>query len=93
MNGIKKMQCKDIEKMLILSLDNILEILEYTIQDVKERNLPYCSAKKMANKYIPIMLRNNNRLREFRLFMKENDIEISNIDLSERVNTKVDFFC
>lgn len=93
MNGIKKMQCKDIEKMLILSLDNILEILEYTIQDVKERNLSYCSAKKMANKYIPIMLRNNNRLREFRLFMKENDIEISNIDLSERVNTKVDFFC
>lgn len=93
MNGIKKMQCKDIEKMLILSLDNILEILEYTIQDVKERNLSYCSAKKMANKYIPIMLRNNNRLREFRLFMKENDIEISNIDLSKRVNTKVDFFC
>lgn len=93
MNGIKKMQCKDIEKMLILSLDKILEILEYTIQDVKERNLSYCSAKKMANKYIPIMLRNNNRLREFRLFMKENDIEISNIDLSERVNAKVDFFC
>lgn len=44
MNGIKKMQCKDIEKMIILSLDEVLEILEYTIQDVKDRNLPYCLA-------------------------------------------------
>lgn len=93
MNELKRMQCRDIEKKLIIALNEVLDTLEYTIQDVKNRNISYGAAKKTANKYVPIMLRNCNRLREFRLFMKENGIETSKIDLSDRVNKKVDFFC
>lgn len=93
MNEIKKLQCKDIEKAMIIALNEVLDTLEYTIQDVKKRNISYGAAKKIANKYVSIMLRKSNRLREFRLFMKENGIETSNLDLSDRVNKMVDFFC
>lgn len=91
MNELKKLQCKDVEKGMIISLNEVLDTLEYTIQDVKNRNISYGFAKKVANKYVPIMLRNSNRLREFRLFMNENGIETSKIDLSDRVNKMVDF--
>lgn len=93
MNELKKMQCRDIEKRMIISLNEVLDILERTILDVEGKHLSYCAAKKTANMYVPVMLRNANRLREFRLFMKDNDIEESDVNLLDRVDKYIQFFC
>lgn len=93
MNELKVLQCKEIEKSLIIALNEVLDILEYTILDVKDRNISYGVAKKVANKYIPIMLRNSNRLREFRVFMINNHIETLNINFLARIAKYVSFYC
>lgn len=90
---LKMKQCISIERMLILALDESLEILELTKRDIEDRNTSYGRAKKVANKYIPVMLRNSNRLREFRLFMKENNIIGSTTDLTDRATNMIKFYC
>lgn len=93
MNGLKTLQCKRIEKEMINALNEVLDVLEYTILDVKEGNFSHGYAKKVANKYIPIMLRNSRRLRDFRKFMTNNNVEILNININTRVEDKLSFFC
>lgn len=93
MSELKTLQCKAIEERLIIALNEALDTLECIMLNVKEGNISYCVAKKMANKYIPIMLRNSNRLREFRLFMKNNEIKTSNVDFYTRLDKYVHFFC
>lgn len=93
MNELKKIQSIDIEKKLILALNETLDTLERSKMDIIDRKISCGRAKKVANMYIPIMLRNNNRIREFRLFMKKHDIETCNVDLSERVERAISFFC
>lgn len=93
MNGIKVLQCSKIEKMLIVALNETLNTLECTKIDITEQKISFGYAKKVSYRNIPIMIRNNNRLTKFRAFLLENDIEISDINLSDRVNKMIDFFC